>query len=124
MIEILYLHPSGLLEEVTTRLDDILAEVLKQHGAQIFGGLLALLKQLLSSQSIGQCSEAIESSVKRHLEYWGEVSVHLHQSLVLLLLLTVVVGNVASRQLLGEEPRNPSHAYDDGIPCFCSTLVV
>ena len=55
-----YLHMSGLLEEITTMLDDVLAKVLEQ---------LALLKQLLSSESIIQCSEAIKSSVKRHLGY-------------------------------------------------------
>ena len=83
-------------------LDDALAEVLEQHSAQVFRRLLALLKRLLGSQSISRCSEAIESSVKKHLEYWGEVGVHLHQSLALVLLLTVVVGNVASRQLSGK----------------------
>ena len=84
--------------------DDVLAEVLEQHGVPIFGRLPALLKQLLGSKSIRRCSEAIESSVKRHLKYWGEVGVHLHQSLALLLLLTVVVGYVASRQLPGKSP--------------------
>ena len=74
------------------RLDDVLAEVLEQSGVQILGILLALLKRLLSSKSISQCSEAIKSSVKKHLKYSGEVGVHLHQSLVFLLLLTVVVG--------------------------------
>ena len=97
-----YLHTSCLIEEITARLDDVLAEVLEQHSAQVFGGLLALLKQLLGSESIIRCSEAIESSVKKHLEYWGEVGVLLHQSLALLLLLTVVVGNVASQQLPGK----------------------
>ena len=51
------------------RFDNVLAEVLKQHGAQIWRGLLALLKQLLSSKSISRCSKAIESSVKKHLKY-------------------------------------------------------
>ena len=83
---------SSLLEEIMTRLDDVLAEVLEQHGAQISGRLLALLKQLLGSKTIGRCSEAIESNVKKHLKYLGEVGVHLHKSLALLLLLTVVVG--------------------------------
>ena len=41
-------------------------------------GLLALLRQLLGRESISRCSEAIEGSVKKHLKYWGKVSVHLH----------------------------------------------
>ena len=53
-------------------LDDALAEVLEQHSAQVFRRLLALLKRLLGSQSISRCSEAIESSVKKHLEYWAK----------------------------------------------------
>ena len=64
-----YLHTSGLLEEITTRLDDVLAEVLEQHSAQVCGGLLALFKQLLGSESIIRCSEVIKSSVKMHLQY-------------------------------------------------------
>ena len=31
-----YLHLSGLLEEITTRLDDVLAKELEQHSAQVF----------------------------------------------------------------------------------------
>ena len=88
------------LQEIMMRFDDVLAKVFKPHGAQIFRGLFALLKQLLSSKSINQRSEAIESSVKRHLKYGGEVGVHLHQRLALLLLLTIVVGYIAGRQLL------------------------
>ena len=42
-----YLHRSSFLEEITTRLGDVLAEVLEQHTAEIFGGLLALLKLTL-----------------------------------------------------------------------------
>ena len=80
----------------------VLAEVLEQHGGQVFGGLLALFKQLLNRQFLSQCSETIESSVKRHLEYWGEIGVHLYQTLALLLLLIVVVGNVASRYSQGK----------------------
>ena len=56
----------------------MLAEVLKQHTAQVFGGPLALLKRLLGSESISRCSEAFESNVKKHLEYGGKVGVHLH----------------------------------------------
>ena len=55
--------------EITTRLDDVLAKPLEEHSALVFGGLLALLKQLLGSQAISWCSEAIKSSVKKHLEY-------------------------------------------------------
>ena len=63
-----YLHMSGIFKEITTRLDDVLAKVLEQHSAQVFGGLLALLGQLLGSESIIGCLEAIESNMKKHLE--------------------------------------------------------
>ena len=42
-----YFHLSGLLEEVSARLDDRLAEVFEQHLAQVLRRLLALLEQCL-----------------------------------------------------------------------------
>ena len=57
---------------------------------------MALSKELLGGEAISQCSEAIKSSVEKHLKYWGEVLVLLHEGLVLGLLLTIVVGQVSN----------------------------
>jgi hypothetical protein len=87
-----HLHLSSLLEEITAGLDSAPAIGFEQQGAQIIGGLLALSKELLGGEAISRCSEAIKSSVEKHLKHWGEVLVLLYEGLVLGLLLTVVVG--------------------------------
>ena len=88
-------HTCGLLESATPRLDNVPAEELEQHGAEVFERLPALLKQLFRREfSIG-CSKSIQRSIKKHLKHCGK-GMQLCRSLALLLLLSVVMHLIVS----------------------------
>ena len=89
----------GLLEELTTRLHDILAEKFEENLTEIEGRFLDLRKQCFSRDIVIRFPESLDRSVEKHLKCWCESLVQIDQGIPLLPLLPQVVFGIQRRSL-------------------------